>query len=136
MNDNDHIKTQYRKSGFATASHIVLSESATTRTVFRPGLSSVGVRGHVIRQKIGGDGAWKDVNEADFRTLPPDIGVSIELDSAATRQLFDKLGNLYQIQAQGVSYGHQDYVVAKSDEVIRIDDKSKAQVIRQLIKQG
>jgi hypothetical protein len=90
----------------------------------------------VIRQKIGEGGAWKDLNEVDFRSLPPDAGVSIELDSAATRVLFDKLGSLYQIQAQGVSYGRQDYVVARSDEVIRIDDKSKAQVIRQLLEQG
>lgn len=136
MSGNDHIKTQYRRNGFATANPIVLQESAKTRTVFRPGLSSVGVRGHVIRQKAGENGNWKDVNEADFRSLPPDTGVSIELDSAATKVLFDYLRDLYQIQAQGVSYGHQDYVVGKSDEVIRIDDKSKAQVIRELLEQG
>jgi antiviral defense system Shedu protein SduA len=136
MSDDDHIETQYIKGGFATASDVVLSESATTRTVFHPGLSSFGVRGHVIRQKKGEDGNWKDVNEVDFRSVPADAGVSIELDSAATKRLFDKLEKLYQIQKQGVSYGKQDYVVAKSDEVVKVDDKSKGEIIRQLLDQG
>jgi hypothetical protein len=136
MSDDDHIETQYRRGGFATASDVVLSEAATTRTVFRPGLSDAGVRGHVIRQKKGEDGTWKDTNEVDFRRLPADAGVSIELDSAATKRLFDKLNNLYEIQSQGIARGRQDYVVAKSDEVIKVDDRSKAEVIRQLLDLG
>ena len=136
MSDEEHIETQYRKGGFATANDVVLNVSAKTRVVFRPGLSQAGVRGHVIRQKIGDDGSWKETNEVDFRSLPPDAGVAIELDSSATKTLFDKLDDLYKIQSQGVSRGRQDYVVARSDEVIKIDDTSKGQVIRDLLDQG
>ncbi len=136
MNDEDNIKTRYVKGGFATANDVVLNQSPTTRTVFRPGLSNAGVRGHVIRQKKGEDGTWKDINEVDFRHLPADAGVSIELDSAATKKLFDKLDSLYKIQNQGVSYGKQEYVVGRADEVIKVDDKSKSEVIRQLLAQG
>ncbi len=136
MTDDDHIETEYKKGGFATASDVVLSTSATTRTVFRPGISSAGVRGYIVRQKIGEDGIFKDSNEVDFRRIPADSGVSIELDSSATKTLFDKLNGLYEIQSHGVPRGRQDYVVAKSDEVIRVDDKSKGAIIRQLLDQG
>jgi hypothetical protein len=136
MTDDDHIETEYKKGGFATASDVVLNTSPTTRIVFRPGMSTAGVRGHVIRQKIGHDGAWKNTNEVNFRHMPADCGVFIELDSAATQTLFDELTSLYKIQSDGVPRGRQSYVVAKSDEVIKIDDKSKGAVIRQLLEQG
>ena len=136
MSDADHIETHYVKGGFAVAGDVVLSESPKTRTVFRPGLSGAGVRGHVIRQKMGEDGAWKDINEVDFRHLPADAGVSIELDSAATKILFDKLSSLYQIQSQGVAFGKQEYVVSKAEQVIVVDDLSKGEIIRQLLERG
>lgn len=136
MSDADHIETHYVKGGFAVADDFVLSTSARTRTIFRPGLSGAGVRGHVIRQKMSEDGTWKDINEVDFRQMPPDSGVAIELDSAATRTLYDKLTALYQVQSQGIAFGTQEYVVGKADHVVVVDDASKGEVIRQLLEQG
>jgi hypothetical protein len=133
----DSIKTHYVKGGFATSDDIVLSATARTRVVFRPGMHATkGVRGEIIRQKIGDDGTWKDVNEVDFRQLPGDCGVAIELGSEATSKLFEKLTHLYQVQEQGVQYGDQDFVVAKKDEVLIVDDDTKAKAIKEMLDQG
>jgi hypothetical protein len=66
---SDEISTHYVKSGFAVVDDIVLTMTKT-RTVFHPAMHSRGVRGSIVRQKIGADGTWKDVSEVDFRTLP------------------------------------------------------------------
>jgi len=94
------------------------------------------VRGHIVRQKIGNDGSWKDVNEVNFTSMPADCGVSIELDTKATAQLYSKLSQLYEIQKQGVDIGHQKYIVAKEDRVLIIDDENKAKAIQDLLDQG
>jgi Domain of unknown function (DUF4263) len=132
----ESIRTHHVKGGYATSDEIVLSTTPRTRTVFRPGLHSGGVRGEVIRQKLGADGSWKDTNEVNFTQVPPDCGVAIELDTAATTKLFEKLEQLYRVQAQGVERGDQDFVVAKKDEVLLINDGTKTQAIRELLDQG
>jgi hypothetical protein len=132
----DEIKTHYVKRGYATADDIVLSTTARTRTVFRPGLHSGGVRGAIIRQKIGQDGSWKDVNEVNFTKVPADCGVAIELDTEATTRLFEKLTHLYRVQEQGVQYGDANFVVAKKEEVLIVDDSTKAQAIQEMLDQG
>jgi hypothetical protein len=132
----ESISTHYVKRGYATAEDIVLSTTAKTRTVFRPGLHAGGVRGELIRQKRGADGSWKDVNEVNFTKVPADCGVSIELDTEATTKLYEKLTSLYRVQQQGVQYGDQDFVVAKKDEVLIIDDSAKAQAINELLQKG
>ncbi|MGH4010814.1 MAG: hypothetical protein ACRDTH_22090 [Pseudonocardiaceae bacterium] len=133
---SDEINTHYVKSGFATADDVVLATTKTTRTVFHPGVHSGGVRGRIVRQKIGTDGTWKEVSEVDFRKMQPDCGVSIELDTEATQKLHDKLTQLYGVQRQGVALGDQKYVVAKEGKALVIDDRNRARVIRTLLDQG
>lgn len=132
----ESIKTHHVKGGYATSDEIVLSTTPRTRTVFRPGLHSGGVRGQIFRQKLGADGSWKETNEVNFSKMPPDCGVAIELDTAATTKLFEKLSQLYRVQEQGVERGDQDFVVAKKDEVLLVNDSTKAQVIREMLDQG
>jgi hypothetical protein len=132
----DSIKTHYVKRGYATADEIVLSETPKTRTVFRPGLHSGGVRGEIIRQKRSADGSWADTNEVNFNKVPPDCGVAIELDTEATTKLLEKLEQLHQIQEQGVEYGDTDFVVAKKDEVLLVDDSTKSRAIKELLENG
>lgn len=132
----DSISTHYVKGGFATAGDVVLSQTKTTRTIFKPAVHSGGVRGEVIRQKIGKEGEWVTVNEVDFRRLPADCGVSLGLDTAATKALYDQLTNLYQVQSKGVSFGDQKFVVAKADEVLLVDDASKQKAIQEILDQG
>ena len=132
---SDAVRTHYIKRGYAISDEIVLAETKTTRTVFRPGVHSGGVRGEIIRQKIGANGEWKDINEVDFRSVSPDCGVTVELDTAATQILYDKLSQLYAVQQQGVATGTRRYVVAEAGKSLVIDDKDKIAVIQALLNQ-
>ena len=136
MEADDSIITHYLKQGYATSDEIILGTTKTTRTVFRPGIHSGGVRGYIIRQKIGKNGTWKDLKEVNFAHVPADCGVQIELDTNATARLYSRLSHLYDIQKQGVASGHQRYVVAKQEKVLIIDDESKAKAIQDLLDQG
>jgi hypothetical protein len=130
------ISTDYIKGGFAESGEVVLSESATTRLVFKPAVHGAGVRGKLIRQKIGADKSWVSTNDVNFLQVPPDGGIQLELDTAATTKLFQHLEDLYKVQAQGVELGHQQYVVAKKGDVVLVDDEAKANAIRELVEQG
>jgi hypothetical protein len=132
----DSIETHYVKGGFATVPDLVLVETKTTRTVFRPAVHGGGVRGQVIRQKVGKDGKWADINEVDFRSIPADSGVSVDLDTAGTKLLYDNLTNLYKVQDNGIEFGDQKYVVAKEGEVLIVDDASKKKAIQEILDQG
>ena len=136
MTVDDSINTYYLKQGYASSDAIILSATKTTRTIFCPGIHAKGVRGYVLRQKIGSDGAWKDVNEVKFNHVPADCGVQIELDTNATALLYSRLSHLYEIQKQGVARGHQRYVVARQEKVLIIDDENKAKAIQDLLDQG
>jgi len=133
---SESINTRSVSRGFAETDDIVLSTTARTRTVFRAGIHAGGVRGHVIRQKVGKGGAWKDVNEANFTVLPADCGVFIELDTDATAKLYAELSQLYRLQKHGVDSGHQKYVVAKETDVLIINDRNKSEAIQALLDQG
>lgn len=133
---NESITTHSKARGFAETDDIVLSIAPRTRTIFRAGIHGGGVRGHLIRQKIGKGGIWKDVNEANFTTLAADCGVRIELGTEATAKLYSKLKHLYELQKQGVAPGDQTYVIAKQEEVLVIDDQNKAEAIRGLLDLG
>ncbi len=130
------INTDSAGRGFAHSDDIILCQSARTRTIFRPVIHGGGVRGFVIRQKIGEGGTWQDLNEVDFRSAPADTAIHIELDTDATSKLFTKLGQLYQVQEDGVSYGHQSYQVAREGEAILIDDQNKAEIIQKMLDQN
>lgn len=134
---SDEINTHYLARGFAVADEVVLSEGKTTRVVFRPALhDDKGVRGEIFRQKVGADGAWADTNDVDFRKLPPDCGTSIELRTDAMRKLFSKLNQLYSIHGQGIARHDQRYVVAREEDVVLVDDETRAKAIKDLLAKG
>lgn len=108
-----------------------MQQTSTTRIVFGSAIHQGGVRGHVIRQKAGKGVTWLDVDDVNFRTLPPDTGVSIDLDAKAAQTLFEKLSQLYEAQSQGVAPGDQRYIVAKEHEALIVNGKTKARVIRE-----
>jgi hypothetical protein len=133
---SDSFSTQYIKGGFAASDDVLLSQTARTRIVFHPGVHGGGVRGQIVRQKIGANGTWAEVNEVDFRSLPADCGVSIELDTEATQRLHESISRLYEIQRQGVASGSQQYIVAPADSVVAINDRNRATAIQELLNQG
>jgi len=133
----DSIHTESVAYGFALSDEVVLSESAKTRTVFRPAIHGGGVRGHLIRQKRGKDGGWADTNEVNFNAMPADCGVQIELGTDATKELYSKLRQLYEVhKARGVLHGEHRFVVADEDEIVLVTDSNKAAVIKALLEQG
>src|SRR6202044_1576659 len=96
-----------------------------------------GVRGFIIRQKIGDDGTWKDTNEVNFTSVPADCGVSIELSTEATSRLYARLSQLKELLRQrGIEHGEQTYIVGTPDETIVVNDRNKAAAIRGLLDQG
>ena len=95
---SETLSTHSVARGFVTSEDIVLSTTPRTRTVFRAGIHAGGVRGFVVRQKVGTDGSWKDTNEVNFTKVSADCGVTIELDTAATAKLYEKLSQLYQLR--------------------------------------
>jgi hypothetical protein len=133
---SDTLSTHSVARGFVTSEDIVLSITPRTRIVFQAGIHAGGVRGYVVRQKIGGDGTWKDSNEVNFARMPADCGVSIELDTAATTKLYEKLTQLYRLHAHGVEDGDNTYVIAKPEEVLVVNDRNKAQAIQGLLNEG
>jgi hypothetical protein len=68
---SEMLSTHSVARDFVTSEEITLATTAQTRTVFRAAIHTGGVRGHVVRQKIGKDGTWKDSHEVNFAKLPP-----------------------------------------------------------------
>ena len=132
----DVITTRSVTRGFTEVADMELCTTARTRIVFRAGMHRRGIRGSIIRQKIGQDGTWKDANEVNFNSVPPDCGVSIELDTEATRRLYEGLSQLRLLHQHGVDPGEQTYVVGTQEETIVVDDRNKAQAIQALLDQG
>jgi hypothetical protein len=130
------IMTRSVARGFTEVADIELRTTARTRILFRAGLHAGGVRGFIIRQKRGKDGAWKDANEVNFNSVPADCGISIELDTEATSKLYEGLSQLRTIHQRGVDRGEQTYVVGTQDETIVVNDRNKAQAIQALLEQG
>lgn len=133
---SEEVQTHYVKGGYSTVDDVVLSATKTTRIVFRPAVHGSGVRGEVIRQKVGSDGNFVDSNEVNFRTLPADCGVKIELDTDAVNKLTEKIEQLRLLPADRVPVGDSKWIVARPNEVLLVDDKTKARAIRELLSQG
>jgi hypothetical protein len=132
----ESITTRQVVGSFTLANDIILATTKVTRILFRPSVHDGGVRGEIVRQKVGRGGVWKDVSEVNFTTMPADCGVRIDLDTEAIRLLFLRLGQLYEIQRQGVSPGEQRYVVGKEGETLFVPDLNKASAIRNLLDAG
>lgn len=70
----DVITTRSVARGFTEVADMQLCTTARTRIVFRAGMHAGGIRGFIIRQKIGQDGTWKDANEVNFNSVPNAVG--------------------------------------------------------------
>jgi hypothetical protein len=133
---SDSIITHSVAIDFIRAEDMVLSTSGRTRVIFRAGIHIGGIRGYIIRQKIGKDGTWKDTKEVNFTHVPADCGVSIELDTEATSRLYARLTQLNLIHQAGAEHGDQTYIVGAADKTIVVNDQNKAAAIRELLDRG
>lgn len=135
MSDDDAlIHTETVSWGFSTTSPITLDETSRTRTSFQGDIHDGRIRGRIIRQRKGADGEWLDANEVNFNQVPPDSGVRIELNTAATERLFDRLVQLRSIADEGLPRsGARDFVVAPAEEVVHVAGGDRAEAIRSLL---
>lgn len=121
---------------------IVLSESQTTRRIFRPQIvkkpnsSECLIKGWIVHQRKSTKGSWEDSKSIDLNTLKSGEGVKLELDSEQMKRLIEALDQLKAIADQsGITYGHKNFVVADEKSVIVIPDARRRAVIQKLVEQ-
>lgn len=143
MSGDDHIHAQYRRQGYSEFDPIVIDETATTQLRFEPGAhSSKGPRGKLVRVKKERDGVAVSPPSFthNFSTMKPGEGIYVELGTEAFETLRSKMNALAALQQSGQLPTHnqpQAEYVSKSDPtVIVADDRSRADVIRELLKKG
>jgi hypothetical protein len=120
----DEINIRSTSLRSADADPITLRETTTGRLVFMPaivgiGMSDTGVRGTLLYQKKKPSGMWEDYTPIPLSSLKDGQGVKLELKSAETRLLFEKLSDLYSIaEEHGVPMGDQTFVRAPSSDLL------------------
>lgn len=121
---------------------IILSETATTRRIFRPqivkrpGSPECLIKGWIIHQRKSLKGVWEDSKTLDLNKLKSGDGVKIELDSEQTKRLSQGLDQLRAIASQsGITYGQRKLVVGDEKTVIIIPDARRRAVIQKLVDQ-
>ena len=125
MVDKDiHIRSTSWHS--ADADPVVLRENSAGRLVFmpslvdRPGSLDTSVRGTLLYQKKKASGVWRNNEPIPLSSLRDGEGVKLELKSAETRTLFQKLGEFYSIaENYGVPKGDNRFVRAPESDLLR-----------------
>ncbi|HAL64291.1 MAG TPA: DUF4263 domain-containing protein [Bacteroidales bacterium] len=116
----------------ATTDDVVIEESGTFRKIFRgvvikdnPKDPKATLKGYIIVQRKSANDEWQDLSSVKLTELKKDEGIKFELKSLALKNLFEALVNLYSISEQELPWLKEIYVVAKEDEIIRVDEKRK-----------
>ena len=132
------IDTKYVKNGYSEIEQpIILEETAHIRTVLKCALTPKGVRGTMWRQKKNSDGTFSEENEIDFRSADENYGVKVDIPSDGLKNLAKKLYQFFSVRKEfGVEFGKQTYISTKEEEIIRVNDKNKANAIKELIEKG
>jgi hypothetical protein len=135
MSDGDSIiHTETVSWNFRVTDPLILDQSPQTRTTFVGEIHEGGVRGYVCRQKVGDDGTWQNINEVNFRHIPPDAGVRIEISTQATTRLMQRLIRLQALTTLDLPpSGARDYVVTSREDVVLFAGDERAQAIRSLL---
>jgi len=110
---------------------IIIDQKDTTRRVFYATINDSKkktgetVSGTIIHQRRNKKDDWEDVNSVSLTSLKGGEGVKITLKSTQLKKLYDGLTEIYELSTEGVQYGENEYVVAKSDEIISVSEKRK-----------
>jgi Domain of unknown function (DUF4263) len=122
----DEISIRSTSRSSADVEPVLLRETSTGRLIFKPSLvnipdsKEIGVRGTLLYQKKKLNGVWQDYEPIALPSLKDGEGVKLELKSAETRLLFEKLGIFYSIaQEYGVPMGESRFVRAPESELLR-----------------
>lgn len=115
----DEMKVRSTSRVSATATDVVLRETAVTRLVFRPLLvdnaksPEAAVKGTFIFQRKSPKQTWEDAPVIPLSSLHKDEGYQLTLDSSETLLLYSQLTGLYRLfQTDGIPFGETAYVRA------------------------
>lgn len=120
---------------------IIIEEGNSTRKIFIAEIndkkidSGETVSGTIIHQRKSRKEEWENIESINLNSLKGGEGVKIKLRSAHIKKLYDGLTKLYALSTKGVSYGHQEYVVGTSNEIINVPGKRR-EYIEQLLKKN
>lgn len=119
---------------------IVLEETSTTRRIFIAEINDTKTEkgetlsGTIIHQRKSVNNEWEATESIRLSSLKAGEGVKIRLKSSQLKKLYDGLIKLYVLSKEGVHTGLNEFVVGKSDEIIKIP-KERQKFINQLIDQ-
>lgn len=119
---------------------IIIEEGTVTRRVFvaqtndKKLKSGETVSGTIVHQRKTKSDTWEEVESINLAGLKGGEGVKIKLRSAQLKRLYDGLTKLYALSTEGVSYGEQQYIVGKEDEILEVPQKRKGYIVRLLKK--
>lgn len=130
----DVITTQSRGNQFVEVDkELILDETAKTKLVFKAGMHPGGIRGDIIRYRKDNNGICEPIVPVNFNSLHPDEGIKIELNTEATKKLYETLKELETVlEKKGIHYGTNDYAVVEANSLV-ITDKNKAEIVRRLL---
>lgn len=121
----------------------VIASTSMTRLVLRativnnPKNPVAGVRILFVHQRKKPDESWEDIHSKKLSSLKAGEEVNLTLDSDTTLNLYHQLVNLYAISSNGgVRLGDTMLVVGRENEIIKTDSKSRARIIRSLLKKN
>jgi hypothetical protein len=124
----------------AEVSDVVLSQTKTTRKVFRAeivrkvGEPTCVLRGSLIHQRQTPSSQWEDAERIDLRKLKAGEGVSYSLHSAELSALMRALDELKLVaEKRGIHFGKREIVVADRSQVIPVRDPDRKKTIEALI---
>lgn len=130
------IKTQSIGKDFVKTNGVLLEQTPDTALMFFPQIHPGGVRGHLIRFKKNRNEKWEEIKECDFRKLQLYEGAHIELGTDQLTKLIAEVAKRKIISEDGVQYGNEEYVVARKNTVLQVDDQNIKEILEQLLANG
>jgi hypothetical protein len=124
----------------AEVSDVVLSQTSTTRKVFRAqivrkiGEPQCVLRGFLVHQRQKPNTEWEDVEHLDLRTLKAGEGIVYQLHTEELSSLMRSLDELKVVaETKGIRFGKRQVVVADRSQVIPVSDPDRKKTIEALI---
>jgi len=121
---------------------VVIEETKNTRKVLVVDLNdkklaeneTVGIT--IVHQRKNFKEGWEDIESIRLSSLKGGEGVRLNLDSKTTRRLYEELTKLYTlVKEKGVSFGINEFTIAKADEIIRVP-KDRILIIERLLEEN
>jgi len=117
---------------------ITISETKTTRCIFRIGLNSSKsdidetVDGTLIHQRKSKNDTWEDISESTLSKLKAGEGIKYHFKSEHLKKLYEGLSQMYALANKGIELGERTYYISDKESVIDIPQE-RVEVIKSII---